>query len=1008
MMIYFIQIFRTLKIVLLLLPTLLAGQLYDSQRLPENADHFFGLGYFPASWQSNVFFEDAFASRKIQQKVDFNILSNALRLNYVGAEKMLVQFKKKFPNSIEATSIDFDVANYYFNNEKYRYALKWFSRVSENQVPKVSIDEYNFNKGYTLFSAKKYKQAKQYLEKSKENIVYESDSHYYLGHIAYQLEDFDEATSQFSNISNKGQKENLYYFQADMNFRLGRFEKAITLGKPILENNTSGEVSEISKIIGESYFNLNSFIEAIPYLEAYKGKKGTWENTDFYQLGFAYYKNEDYNKAIGQFNKIIGKKNSLAQNAYYYLADCYLKTNQKAAAQNAFKSASQMDFDLIVKEDAFLNYAKLTYEIGNPYKEPPMVLIDFLEQFPKNEQADLIEVLLIDSYTKNGNHEAALEILEETNRYKNNTTLQSVLVLKAIEDFKRGRYVLSSSYFKKALKINENQLLEAYSLYWLGRSDYQRNQFDDALEAFKKFKKHPEQEQIATSKRLSYDIAYIYFKLGEYDYALRSFEAFNETNNSFDISYQLDTFLRMGDCQFALKQYWPAMEHYNTAIALSSSRAAYALFQKAISYGFVDRNSKKIETLLVLVKEYEKDPLVDDALFELASSYSRERNSIKAIATYEDLLGSYQNSPYAPRALLNKGLILYNNENYNEAKFVLENVAIKYRLDPVAQQAVRTLREISVDQAKVSAFTKWIKSEGLNTFSDIELEKSAFTAAEKQFLEGNKNSAKKLLKEYLEIYSRGVYGNPAAYYLAEIYFEKEEFEEALPFYESLVDQEVSSYTEKALVRIVTLLKKEALSKEALPYLENLYEIASFEQNKRFATLNLMKGYFIANKFEKVLLLSEEVLRFNLLEEGLKWDALKFRARSALKLKDTITASSAYESLENSSQKNIAAEALYFKAERLHSFKKYKDSNLIIERISVSSGQLGDWNAKALLLLAKNYYELDDPFQASFVLESIIENFIAFPFIIEEAESLLTTYRAASAKENRSMNQNQND
>ena len=70
-------------------------------------------------------------------------------------------------------------------------------------------------------------------------------------------------------------------------------------------------------------------------------------------------------------------------------------------------------------------------------------------------------------------------------------------------------------------------------------------------------------------------------------------------------------------------------------------------------------------------------------------------------------------------------------------------------------------------------------------------EKTAFTAAEKQFLEGNKNSAKKLLKEYLETYSQGVYGNPAAYYLAEIYFEKEEFEEAFPFYESLVEQELS-------------------------------------------------------------------------------------------------------------------------------------------------------------------------------------------------------------------------
>ncbi len=170
----------------------------------------------------------------------------------------------------------------------------------------------------------------------------------------------------------------------------------------------------------------------------------------------------------------------------------------------------------------------------------------------------------------------------------------------------------------------------------------------------------------------------------------------------------------------------------------------------------------------------------------------------------------------------------------------------------------------------------------------------------------------------------------------------------------------------------------------------------------------MQGYFLANKFKKSLLLSEEVLRFSRLDEGLKWDALKIQARSALKLNDTLTASSAYESLENSSQKDIAVEAFYFKAERLYSFKKYKASNLIIERISVSRGQIGDWNAKALLLLAKNYYALDDPFQASFVLESVIENFIAFPYVIEEAESLLVTYKAAAAKENRSVNQDQNE
>jgi tetratricopeptide (TPR) repeat protein len=150
--------------------------------------------------------------------------------------------------------------------------------------------------------------------------------------------------------------------------------------------------------------------------------------------------------------------------------------------------------------------------------------------------------------------------LEDNNGYKNNKTLQRVLVLKAVEDYKNRLFTQSSRAFEKAIKVKEDKMLEAYSLYWLGRSLYERNQFDEALNAFKKFQKHPEKNQIEASSRLPYDMAYIYFKLGEYDYSLTFFEEFNSVNSSFDSSYQYDTFLRMGDCQFALKQYWPAME----------------------------------------------------------------------------------------------------------------------------------------------------------------------------------------------------------------------------------------------------------------------------------------------------------------------------------------------------------------------------------------------------------------------------------------------------------------
>ena len=994
--------------ILVMSPFLLWCQLYDYHHVNENGKHFFGLNYFPASWQSNVLFGDAYNDDDLNKSIEFNTISNALRLNFIDAEKMLEQFRKDYPNSFESESINFDVANFYFKNEKYRYALKWFLRVSENQVSKLERPAFNFNKGYTLFSAKRYKQAKPYLYNVRDNKTFESDAHYYLGHIAYQLEDFDEAVSQFSSISNPSQKDNLSYFQTDMNFRLGRFEKAIELGKIAIQNPQPDIVSEVSKIIGESYFNLEKYSNAVPYLESYLGKKGTWENNDFYQLGYALHQNGEYQKAIKQFNKIIGKKNSLAQNAYYILADCYIKTNQKLAAQNAFKSASRMNFNALIKEDSSLNYAKLSYEIGNIYENIPEVLSDFIDDYPKNSQIILLEELLVNSYTKIGNYKAALNVLDDKSGYKNEVILQRVLTLKGIQDFKSGLYSQSSSLFERSIKLKEDKVLEAYSLYWLGRSEYERNLFDNALSFYKSFKKHPQKNSIKSFERLSYDMAYVYFKLGEYDYALSFFKDFNSTNDHLDVNYQHDTFLRIGDCEFVLKKYWSAIEYYNYAIALNFRSGAYATYQKAISYGFVDRNLKKTESLIWLIDNYKKNQLVDDAIFELATIYGSEGNSDKAIESYDKLIEGFENSPYLARSILNKGLILYNEEQYDKAKLILEKVALKYRNFPLAHQAVKILKEISVDQSEVGVFSNWIKTNKLNTFTDIELEKTAFSAAEKQFIEGNFKGAEKRLKEYLENFPQGVFNKSAIFYLAEIYFEKELFDKALVYYESLIQSEISNYTEKAIVRGVTLLKYKNSTNELIPYLEKLIQIASFDENKRFASLNLMQSYYETDQFFLTIEMSNIVLDYPLLESTIKWDALKLKARSALMLKDLVIAAEAYQILESAPQSELVAEAFYFKADQLFKHKKYEDSIKIIMNIAANGSQLEVWNAKSLLLLAKNYFALEDSFQASFVLESLIDNFEIFPKITEEAKSLLKTYNVKAALENRSVNNPRNE
>ena len=63
------------------------------------------------------------------------------------------------------------------------------------------------------------------------------------------LEDYEGASSSFNRVSKSEQREDLGYFQVEMNFKLGRFKTAIQLGEEELKKTISdNDISNLSKI----------------------------------------------------------------------------------------------------------------------------------------------------------------------------------------------------------------------------------------------------------------------------------------------------------------------------------------------------------------------------------------------------------------------------------------------------------------------------------------------------------------------------------------------------------------------------------------------------------------------------------------------------------------------------------------------------------------------------------------------------------------------------------------
>ncbi len=954
---------------------------------------------------AQVIFENVKSNNQnaeIQSDCAYYIANCAIKSNQANADFMMESFLENYPTSTKSNQAIVEVANFYFNNNQFSKALMWFEKVDESNVGRNQIDRLNFQKGYSFYKTGNKKDAITYFNKVENSTEFGSQAKYYLGFIAYESDNYREANKQFEQVAEKeNYRQKMSYFQADMNFKLGYFQKAIDLGKTALLKSNESEISELNKIIGESHFNLKQFDKAIPYLKAYKGKKGKWNNTDFYLLGYSFYMLKDYENAILQFNKIIDGQDFVAQNAYYHLGESYLKTDKKQQALNAFKSASEMTFDAKIQEDASLNYAKLSYEIGNAYQSVPDVLNNFIEKYPSNKSKSEVETLLISSYITSKNYKGALTLLEINKSSANRPAYQKVTFYRGLELFAESNYSEAMAMFKKSIAEPKDAIFLARATFWKAETAFILGQFDNSLLDFQKFINLDGSKNTAEIRNVNYNVGYNYFKLKQYDQSAVYFEKY-VVENPTDKSRLADAYLRLGDSNFVLTKYWPAMDAYTKAIDLKSVDLDYALFQRAICYGFVNKNDKKIDELISFISKFPKSQYVDDAIFELGSTYVTENNSKSALSTFDKLIAEYSKSLFVSKAILKQGLIHYNADKDDLALAKFKKVVAEFPSSPEALEAVATARLIYLDAVKVNEYADWVKTLNFVEVSDVELDNDSFEVAEKQYLQNNTTKAIDALEGYLARFPKGRHALKANFYLGQTYFSTGADKKAIPNYENVIGGSKNQYTEQVLVRLAEIYIKSKDVSNATIILKRLELESESSQNLVFAQANLMKLYYEKQDFENAVIYAQKVLMNPKIDDKVKSDAQIIVARSALKTNDEAKARVAYAKLLPIAKGELGAESLYYDAYFKNKDGKFEASNASIQKLSKNYGGYKYYGAKGLVVMAKNFYGLNDAFQANFILESVIKNFAEFADVVEEAKTEQIKIRLEEGKTNSSV------
>jgi tol-pal system protein YbgF len=931
----------------------------------------------------------------LRPDIDFYITLIEINSGHPKASEKIDNYLIRYPNAPYRDRIRVYAIDKKFNEGRYKEVQRLIDVLELYNLPAADRERMEFYKAFIALKNNDLSKSKRLFKNLSDSKNFGNQAKYYLGYIAYLKGNTAEAQRYFSQVEQERKyAKNIPYYNADMYYRAGLFRKAIEEAGKIYSKSRGKQKSELAKIIGSSYFNLGEYDKAIPYLKAYRGKKGKFSNKDYYELGYAYYKSGKCSEAINYFNKIISANDALAQNAYYHLGKCYLSQNKKTQALNAFKRVAEMDFDKNIREDAWYQYIKLSYESGNPYESLDTIIRNYLTEFPASVHRKELKELLISSYLTARNYEQALEAMR-LNKMTDRPEFQKVAVLRGLELFNEGKYNDAIRLFDLSLKHGIDPLYRNKAGFWKAEALFRLKRYKDALVEYKSLDKSrlPHFEK----NLYDYNTGYVYFKLKDYPQAAKHFSAY--ISGTPDGKLLKDAYLRLGDSYFGSKKYWPAMDAYNQAIKMSGHNADYAFYQKAVSYGFVGKTGRKIEELNKFLQRYPKSKLVDDALYQLGSTYLNQGKFRNAVSVFDRLINRFPGSPYVAVALLKKGLAYYNTNDNTNAKKVFKELITKYPRTAEAAEAAGYLKSIYIDENNVDGFLAFInKIPGFNVESS-QLENEIFSAAEQKYFENDYTAARTAFASYLKRFPDGIYKTEAIHYLAKIYLKLNEPENAYKQYELLAGMPVNEYTVEALRYLALENLKKQNDDNAIKWLEKLKQTAQTDDDLLFAVSNLMKIYDRKGLQDKAVENAQAVLNNPKHDNVMASEAKLILARAAVKSADWNTAERYYDELLQNASGKIAAEALYYKALFQHKRGEYDQSNKTVAKLSKKYPSHKEWSGKALIVMARNMKAKGDIFNATYILENVIKRFDQYPGIVNEARTLLQKIKSEQSEKN---------
>ena len=951
-----------------------------SQKIQKAKELYLARNYVSAINQFDQIASSSGENSDIRAEAMFYKALCGLKLDNGNAEEQIAEFLEEFPESSFRNRALFEQAIYQFDKKKYPAVLKTLESIDKSGISKDELAHFYYMKGYANFEKEKFDAALTSFSEIKDgNSLYAAPSQYYFGHIHYLKGNYETALQEFLKLKKNPVFEKVIpFYISQIYYKQAKYREVVDYTAPLINKVPADQQPELARLLGDSYFHLREFKNAIQFLEFYlsdKNNKGREEN---YMLGYCYYLNSQEAKAIPYLEIACKGKDELAQNAYYHLADCYVTTNDKNKARQAFEAASELDFDAKIKEDALFNYAKITYELSySPFNETIKAFDKYITSYPNAERNDVAYDYLVKVYMSTSNYRDAMASIENI-KVKNQSVkraYQRVAYYRALECFNNLDYNGALENFNKSIDAGDfNKNYHALALFWKAETLFRLNDFNKAITGYNAFMKSPGAIVLPEYKTAHYNLAYAYFQVKDYASASDYFRKYLNLEDDLRSEKVADANNRLGDCNFLNRDYSQAISNYDKALRLNVYDADYSLYQKAFCLGLQRDNQGKINALNSLIQSYPNSSYQDDALFELGRTYERINQPQMATTYYKQLITKYPQSNLQNKALVQLGLVSYNANDFKGAVNYYKQVVDQSPNSPETQSALAGMKNSYVEMNDVDSYFAYTNKLGNGVQVSVnEQDSLSYQAAEKLYMAKDKK-ARAQFERYLNQFRNGGFVLNSHFYLAQLLYADGELDKALSEYELVIAQPDNYFTEGALSKAAGLHYNNENYVQALSYFERLAQISNSGTNLPDALTGIMRCQFNLAKYPECITTANQILALEKVSDILKRET---NYKLGLSYYNSGNADKAFPILSKLSvDTNSAegAESKFLVAEILFERQKLKESEKEIMDFIDKNSPHQFWLAKSFLLLSDIYLKNGDEFQAKHTLKSIEENY----------------------------------